>query len=269
MSRPARIFDPDSRSEAMRLACFMSGSGTNVLKIIENQSIKQDEKYRVVLIFADNEDPSKCNAKKIAESRGIPLVMHDIGKFYADHGQTSSKDLALRAQFDSESVELIDPHDVDVIALGGYMNILTQPMLDRYPGKIINVHPGDLSIKVEKKRKFVGLHAVRDAIMAGERQIFSTTHVVREEVDNGEILMRSQPVKVTLPTGLASQDLARVENKPILDRLVEEHQARLKEYGDWIIFPKTLELIGEGRFALDGEENVSLDNAILPNGLRL
>ncbi len=269
MSRLVRIFDPDKHSEPMRLACFMSGSGTNIVKIIENERAERDRSYHVVLIFTDNEDQSRCNAQKIAESHKIAVVMHDMGKFYANHGQLSKRDLLLRRKYDTEVAELISPYDVDVIALGGYMSILTKPMLDRYPGRIVNVHPGDLSVKAEGRRRFVGLHAVRDAIMAGEKEIFSTTHVVREEVDNGEILMRSQPVRVVLPRGLTPKELGKTENRTILDNLVAEHQERLKAHGDWVIFPKTLQLIGEGLFALDGEGNSYLDEVIQPNGVRL
>ncbi len=81
--------------------------------------------------------------------------------------------------------------------------------------------------------------------------------------------MRSQPVQVALPSELTPEDLGKTENKTILDNLVSEHQERLKAHGDWVIFPKTLQLIGEGLFSLDGEGNVYLDRVIQPNGVRL
>ncbi len=268
MSQLVKIFDPDSSSGPMRLACFMSGSGTNVTKIIENHRKKAQE-YKVVLIFTDNDDPSTCNAKNIAQSYGIPLKIHDMKKFYFSHGEDSKRDLTLRSRFDQMTAELIEPYNLDLISLGGYMSILTRPILDRFPGKIINVHPSDLSIQAAGKRKFIGLHVVRDAIMSGESHLFSTTHIVREEVDNGEILMRSQPVKIILPEGLTLRDFRKIENRAILDQLVIDHQAKLKEYGDWIILPKTIELISEGHFFLDGKGSVYFDNQMLPNGLRL
>lgn len=253
----------------MRVACLMSGSGTNVVKIIENQRSRPEKTYQVVLIFTDVEDESKSNAEKIAKQYDIPLVTHDILQFYAGRGHPSKRDLTLRPEFDRESMRMIELHDVDLLALGGYMSIITKPMLDRYQGKIVNVHPGDLSIKEDEKRKFAGLHAVRDAILAGETQLYSTTHIVREKVDYGEILMRSEAVPISFPQDTTLGDLSKAESKKLLERMVSDHQELLKERGDWMIFPKTLELIAEGRFALDGLGNVYLDGKFLPNGLRL
>ncbi|MFH0848549.1 MAG: formyltransferase family protein [archaeon] len=269
MPEPVKIFDPESRSGPMRIACFMSGSGTNVVKIIEKQLSNANRKYEVVLVFTDVEDETKCNAKRIADKFGIPFTAHDIKKFYDERGHPSKSDMSLRPCFDKESVEMIDPYDIDLVALGGYMSVLTRPIIEQYDGKVINVHPADLSIAQENRRKFVGLHAVRDAILAGERQICSTTHVVREKVDYGEILMISKPVAVSLPPGSTLDELRKAENRKLLGNIVEENQKRLKEHGDWVILPKTLELIGEGLYALDGRGNVYLNNKLLPTPLRL
>jgi folate-dependent phosphoribosylglycinamide formyltransferase PurN len=146
---------------------------------------------------------------------------------------------------------------------------VTEPLLDRYSGRIINVHPADLSVTEGQRRKYVGLHSVRDAILAGETELSSSTHVVRERVDYGEILMISEPIDVLLPTGFTVQDLRKSENFSKLDRVVRRNQNGLKKHGDWVIFPKTLEYIAEGRFALDGAGSVYLDGRLVPNGLRL
>jgi len=110
------------------------------------------------------------------------------------------------------TLEKMRDHDVDFIALGGYMSIISRPLLDMFPGRIINVHPADLSVMEGGKRKYVGLHAVRDAMLAGERYLYSSTHVVRERVDEGEILMRSRPVEVWLPDGVTVNDLQKKDN---------------------------------------------------------
>ena len=81
------------------------------------------------------------------------------------------------------------------------MSITTRPLLDRYDGKIINVHPADLTVTLNGERRYIGVHTCRDAILAGEKEIRSTTHVVREKVDNGEILVVSKPVPIILPKG--------------------------------------------------------------------
>jgi folate-dependent phosphoribosylglycinamide formyltransferase PurN len=265
------IFSP-KKGRTMRVACFMSGSGTNARKIIE-RSLKPDSRYRVVLIFTDIRDDrlnrggeKMCRAKDIALEYGIAYECVDIRDFYSSRG-VKRTDLSLRPKFDRLVVERIEPHGVDVIALAGYMSITTEPLLERYDGRILNVHPADLSIKEGGGRKYVGIHVVRDAILAGEGELRSSTHVVREKVDYGEVLVVSEPLPVTLPEGFDLEALVRDEG--LLERVVDEHQDRLKEPGDWVIYPLTIQMIAEGRFALDGRGNVFLDSELKPNGLRL
>ena len=269
---PKSIFDPNSRSRPMKIACFMSGSGTNVIKILENQSRKGGScPYKVILLFSDVFDPSneKCKAQSIASQYGVDYKHSDIMEFYKRHGQQTKKDLTLRPEYDRGIVELIAEYDLDLVALCGYMSILTTAFLEKYEARVVNVHPADLSVKEAGKRKYTGINAVRDAILAGEKALHSTTHIVRPEVDYGEILMRSPPIEVILPKSFTPQDLRKAENREILKRVVEEHQARLKENGDWVIYPKTLEMIGEGRYAFNGEGNVYVDGVLMPNGVRL
>jgi len=256
----------------MRVACFMSGSGTNVVKILENQTQRGSTcPYKVVLVFSDVFDPSnqKCKAQPISSQYGIEYKCDDIMEFYRRHGQQTKRDLSLRPQYDRGIADLIAEYDLDLVALCGYMSILTTAFLKKYEARVVNVHPADLSVKEAGKRKYTGINAVRDAILAGEKTLHSTTHVVRPEVDYGEILMRSAAIEVILPEGLSLNDLRKGENTENLKRIVDEHQARLKENGDWVIYPRTLEMIGEGRYALDEQGNVYVDGVLMPNGFRL
>lgn len=256
----------------MRVACFMSGSGTNVLKILENQNRKGDDcPYKVVLIFTDVFDPSnqRCKAQSISAQYQIPYEHNDMREFYRRHGLESKKDLTLRPEYDQTTLKMIEKYDIDLVALCGYMSIVTHPLLDRFEDRIVNVHPADLSVRDGDKRKYTGLNAVRDAILAGEKKLYSTTHIVREKVDYGEILMRSQPIDVNLPDSVTLEDLHKPENAALTKRIAAEHQERLKEKGDWVIYPKTLEMIGEGRYAVNGQGNVYVDGILMPNGFRL
>ena len=266
------IFDP-GRGTPMRVACFMSGSGTNARKIIE-RSLESDSKYEVALVFTDIRDnrldkrgEKSCRAKEIAEEYGVAYECSDILDFYLSRGHRSKRDLSLRPEYDLTALGTIEPYDIDVIALAGYMSIVTGPLMKRFEGMIVNVHPADLSVTEDGRRKYVGMHAVRDAIHAGEPALYSTTHVVREKVDYGEILVRSEPVAVQLPEGVSLEHL-RWDRK-LLSRVAMEHQDKLKEAGDWVIYPLTLQMIAEGRFALDGRGNVYLDGVLAPNGFRL
>ena len=267
-----RIFDPNRRSKPMRAACFISGSGTNVVKILENQLQKGNGcPYKIVLIFTDVFDPSnqKCRAQSISAEHQVAYEYNDIAEFYTLHGRESKKDLSLRPQYDQLTLEMIEKYDLDLIALCGYMSIVTRPLLERYEDRIVNVHPADLSVREGDGRKYTGLNAVRDAILAGEKKLHSSTHIVREKVDYGEILMRSPPVDVILPSGVTLQDLHKPENAALTRRISAKHQTKLKEKGDWVIYPKTLEILGEGRYTVNGRGNIYVDNVLMPNGFRL
>jgi len=259
------LFDP--KRKPMGVTCFMSGSGTNVRRIIEHQKNLEVEKgespYEVVLIFTDNPD---SNAEIIAKEYGIPFVINDVKKFYVNR---DLKDMSRREEYDKKTLELIEPFDIDVIALGGYALILTDSILIRY--LIINVHPADLSVAEKGRRKYVGLHDAppRKAILAGEKSLHSSTHIVTKDVDQGEILLISKPLKVELPAGITVEDLKKPENEQLLKKIAKEHQNKLKEVGDWKIFPLTLEWIAEGRFGTDNDRNVYFDGKLIKKGYRL
>lgn len=196
-----------------------------------------------------------------------PYECIDIRDFYRSRGHKTKRDLSLRPEFDLLVKDKIEPYDIDVVTNAGYMSIMTAPLLDRYEGRILNVHQADLSMMKGDERKYVGIHVVMDAILAGERELYASTHVVREKVDHGETLVISEPVPVLLPKGV---DLDALENdKKLLGEVVIEHQDRLKGRGDWVIYPMTLKMIAEGRFALDGNGKVYLDGVELTHGLML
>lgn len=256
----------------MKVACFMSGSGTNTRKIIED-SLKKESGYEVTLIFTDVRDnwlkkngEKRCIAKDIAEEHGISYESIDIRDFYSSRGKKTRRDLSIRPEFDNLILQKIEPYKVDVIANAGYMSIITEPLLERYQGRILNVHPADLSITDGGSRKFVGIHTVRDAILSGEKELRATTHIVRKKVDYGEILVLSKSVKVKIPHGVDLDYLKK--NKELREEIVNAHQDRLKETGDWVIYPLTLRMIAQGRFALD-RGKVYIDGVLMPQGLRL
>jgi folate-dependent phosphoribosylglycinamide formyltransferase PurN len=131
--------------------------------------------------------------------------------------------------------------------------------------RCINVHPADLSILNAKgKRKYAGDNAVVDAIIAGEKLLRSSTIWTDRGLDTGPLLMVSDPVRVQLTESLDSL----VSDREKLLKVAEEHQNRLKEAGDWKIFPITIEMIARGRFAFDEEDRVYVDGQPVPKGYR-
>jgi len=247
-------------SGPMRVAGFMSGSGTNLLKILERQAALEQEPggcpYRVAVIFTDN---PASNASRIGGEYGVPVIVEDILAFYRARGHDSKKDLSLRPAFDRRVVERLAPYEADCVVLAGYMCVVTGPLLEAFPGRIVNVHPADLRVREAGRRKYTGDHAVRDAILAGETALHSSTHIVRQEVDGGEILQVSDPVPVDLPPGVALQDLTGAEGMRRLNEIADRHQERLKREGDWRVLPQTLERLSRGRYATDPAGRVYLD----------
>jgi folate-dependent phosphoribosylglycinamide formyltransferase PurN len=259
------LFDPAEKKRPMRVAAFMSGSGTNIVKLLEREKkLKAEEgasPFRVIFIFSDRSDGAS-QGEKIAYEIGIPYVSYDIRAFHSLRGLKRSavtpEGMAARQEFDRVAAKLVKAFDIDVIALGGYMSYTT---LDR----CVNVHPADLSILTpDGRRKYVGDHAVLDAIASGERHLRSSTLWTDQGVDTGPLLMVSDSVEVDLPEPLESL----LKDKAKLSRVADKHQQRLKEMGDWKIFPATLEMIARGRFAFDEDRRLYVDGRSVPKGYR-
>ena len=259
------LFDPAAEGRPMRVGAFMSGSGTNIIKLIEREKALKSQTgsatFEVVFIFSDRSDGA-CRGEGIARENGLPYISYDIRAFHHLQGikrtVLDAEGLDARKEFDRIAGILVEAFEIDVIALGGYMSYITL-------NRCINVHPADLSILTDDgKRKYVGDHAVLDAIVAGETELRSSTLWTDEGVDTGPLLMVSSPLEVKLPIPL--DELLR--NRDKLAQVADAHQERLKEIGDWRIFPRTVEMIAEGRFGLDGQEQVYVDGHPLPAGYR-
>ena len=79
----------------------------------------------------------------------------------------------------------LEEHGVELVVLAGYMHLLTKPFLDRFPGRIVNVHPSLLP-------EFPGAHAIEDALAAGVETTGVTVHYVDEGVDTGPIIRQER-----------------------------------------------------------------------------
>ena len=244
----------------------MSGSGTNVIRLLEREKELENEPngspFKIIFIFSDRSDGVSAG-EKIALDAGIPYISYDIREFYALKGlrrvTSTHEGMEARKEFDSVASRLIKAFDIDIIALGGYMSCITL-------NRCVNVHPGDLSLLTpDGKRKYVGDHAVVDAIANGETSLRASTIWTDAGVDTGPLLMVSNPLKIELPLPLS--DLLR--DQLAFKKVVDEHQRRLKEIGDWKIFPLTMEMIAKGRFSLDENNNVYLDGHPILKGYRL
>lgn len=249
----------------MRVAAFMSGSGTNIRRLLEYEKGLHEKEglspYQVVFIFSDRSDGCAAG-EKIALEHALPYVSYDIRAYHSAKGARRSvrtpEGLALRQAYDQVAKRLVTAFEVDLIALGGYMSFITLR-------GCVNVHPADLSIlDDEGRRKYVGDDAVRDAILGGETQLRASTLWTDQGVDSGPLLMVSDPLPVELPVPV---EVLR-KDPALLSRIAKAHQERLKEIGDWKIFPRTIELIARGRFSFDHAGGVHMDGRSVPAGFR-
>jgi formyltetrahydrofolate-dependent phosphoribosylglycinamide formyltransferase len=142
----------------MRLGVMCSGNGTNFENIVTNPLCN---KHEVVLMIHNTK---KCGAIARAAKWGIP------------HCRVAHKD-------EDQMIKLFEAYRVDLIILAGYMRVLKNPSAFHCP--IINVHPSLLP-------KYKGLHAVEQAMEAGDSVTGCTVHYVNEELDGGEIIMQGE-----------------------------------------------------------------------------
>src|SRR3954470_14321761 len=96
--------------------------------------------------------------------------------------------LPLRRDHDAKLAAELTRLGTDLVVCLGYLYILTEPMLSAFRGRILNLHDGE--------PRFPGLHATRDAIIAGARETRSIVHIVNETLDGGPLLFASKPYPV-------------------------------------------------------------------------
>ncbi len=175
-----------------RTAIFISGRGSNMMALVEAAKA-QDFPAEFVLVVSN--DPDAAGLAWAAE-RGIKTIAVDHKPFGKDR---EAHERAIDAALEAEGVEFI--------CLAGYLRVLTPFLVDKWAGKMINIHPALLP-------EFKGLHTHERAIEAGATEHGATVHWVSSGVDEGEIIAQAR-VQV-LPGDTADALAARV--------LAEEHK---------------------------------------------
>ena len=144
------------------IGVLVSGNGTNLQALI-------DAGLPVVAVASNTRD---ALALERARAAGIPTATFSLDC----HAGRIERDLVLATW--------LEEHGVELVVLAGYMHLLTKPFLDRFPGRIVNVHPSLLP-------QFPGTDAIGDALAAAVEETGVTVHLVDEGVDTGPILAQA------------------------------------------------------------------------------
>ena len=184
-----------------KLCVFVSGSGTNLQAMLDANI----EPAEIVLVFSNNPE---AYALERARSRNIPVEV------------ISHKGYGTREEFEEDIIRTIQPYGIDLIALAGFMRILSPRFVRHYKNKILNVHPALLPA-------FPGMHAARQALEYGVKFTGCTVHFVDEGVDTGPIIQQS---------------VVPVNEDDTEDSLQERIQ---KE--EYRIYPEAVKLVAEGK----------------------
>jgi phosphoribosylglycinamide formyltransferase-1 len=147
------------------LAVFVSGSGSNLQALIDAKIPNVD----IHVVVSNN--PA---AYAIERARKNKIAVEVI-----DHRNYSS-----REDFEKEILRKLDPYNIDLIALAGFMRIFSSLFIRNYKNKIMNLHPALLP-------SFPGTNAVKQALMYGVKFTGCTVHFVDEGVDTGPIILQS------------------------------------------------------------------------------
>lgn len=124
----------------------------------------------------------------LLEEAGVPVELRPIRRLPA------FRNLRAREEYDEELAELFSRMSIDYILLAGYRYVLTDPMLARFPGRILAIHDSDLS---RRETIHAGPHAVRDAILAGEQETRSSVYMVTRDVARGPLFLLGGPFPVS------------------------------------------------------------------------
>jgi formyltetrahydrofolate-dependent phosphoribosylglycinamide formyltransferase len=157
-------------NKQVRLAVFISGSGTNLQSIIDRCA---DGTIPAEVALVVSSDPEAYGLVR-AEKAGIERAVY------------RRKDFPDGKAADNYLLALLDRHRIDIIALAGYLKMVAPAIISRYRGRVVNIHPGLLP-KYGGKGMY-GYFVHEAVIAAGDKETGVTIHIVDEIYDHGEVL---------------------------------------------------------------------------------
>ncbi len=184
----------------LNIAVMVSGGGTNLQALIDAQKSGVIRDGKITLVVSSS---PTAYALTRAEQNGIEgLVCND----------------------EEELIRIMDEHQISLIVLAGYMTILSENFVKRYPERIINVHPALIPSFCGKG--FYGLRVHEAALNYGVKITGATVHYVNEIPDGGKIIL---------------QKAVEIQE----DDTPKTLQKRVMEEAEWVILPQAVQLVCE------------------------
>ena len=189
-----------------RIAVLVSGGGTNLQALLDAQKNGILHSGEIVLIVSNKPG---VYALQRAEDAGVEhVVLH-------------RKELGAE-RFENELTSLLAEKQIDLIVLAGFLSILSEQFVKRYPRRILNIHPS--LIPAFCGDGFYGLKVHEAALARGVKITGATVHYVNEITDGGEIIAQAA---VTVPEGITAEEL----------------QKRVMEQAEWKLLPEGTEKV--------------------------
>ena len=189
-----------------RIAVLVSGGGTNLQALIDAQgSVIQNGEIKLVISNNPN-----AYALTRAANAGIRSVV------------ITKKECGSQAAFEEAVVAALEENGIELIVLAGFMSILTRWFTDRYPERILNVHPSLIPAFCGKG--YYGLRVHEEALAYGVKVTGATVHFVNEVPDGGRILLQK------------AVDIEEGDTPEVL-------QKRVMEQAEWKILPMAVEMV--------------------------
>ena len=206
----------------LRLAVLVSGGGTNLQAIMDSIQNGPINNAEIVTVISNN---AGAYALERAKAYGAESLL------------LSPKDFDTREEFNQKLLETLKERDIDLVVLAGYLVVVPPCVIQEYENRIINIHPS--LIPSFCGTGCYGLHVHEKALARGVKVSGATVHFVDEGTDTGPIILQ-KPVMVQ-----------QGDTPEIL-------QKRIMEEAEWVIMPKAIDLIANGKVHVDGR-TVTID----------
>ena len=199
----------------LKLAVLVSGGGTNLQAIIDAISAGKITNACISVVISNN---ANAYALERARAHGIEALC------------ISPKDFESREAFNQAFLDKLNSYNVDLVVLAGFLVVLREMMIKEYTNRIVNIHPSLIPSFCGKG--FYGLKVHEGVLARGVKVTGATVHFVDEGTDTGPIILQK------------AVEVEQGDTPEVLQR-------RVMEQAEWVILPKAIDLIANGKVSVE------------------